>query len=628
MNKQDIGIVVLLVLLLFGWTYTQNKTTKERRAAWEAQQAAIAATNTISSTSLSLDAQNTATLSAPANPTNTLLPRLNETTAAGVAAAEEAVEDTGVEEKLIKLSDGEVEVSVSSKGATIKNVSLNEYRSAVEKDSAPVCFDYYDSPALAIHGIRGLEAFNDFTASETTSTSVLFSATAKSGLKLDRRITLLPDYKISVRDSFTKASDAAVEIPAYDLSIGSISDIDKGMQALSVDTLSATRTRRGNLGKVLHWEKEKKLVNLFTGGRGGGCFSSAPDTTGMPFSVKERNDNDAQEWVALKSRFFALAFTTESAAAPVGYEIAAARSAAKGPFRISEVSGKYIYPKTVLDNATQSIVNDHTLYVGPKKYSIIKKFAEKSGEIMEFGYSKWLCVILLPILNGLFFIFRNYGVAIIILTILVRLIFWPLTRKSNESMKKMGAIQPKIKELQEKFKDDPQKLQQETMKFYRENNINPMASCLPMLIQIPVFIALFVVLRSATELRFAPFLWIADLSEPENILKGVIPGVPAINLLPFVMAGTMFLQSKLTPSMGDPKQQKMMMWMMPLMMFFMFYSMPSALLLYWSVSQILAIVQLIMQRRKNSKATAVVGADGVIEGETMTRQERRRISRQ
>ena len=151
-----------------------------------------------------------------------------------------------------------------------------------------------------------------------------------------------------------------------------------------------------------------------------------------------------------------------------------------------------------------------------------------------------------------------------------------------------------------------------------------------MLVQIPVFIALFVVLRSATELRFAEFLWIRDLSEPENLFAGLIPGLPAINLLPFLMAGTMFLQSKLTPSMGDPRQQRMMMWMMPLMMFFMFYSMPSALLLYWTVSQILAIVQLVKQRKDRAKTAnaAAVGADGVIEGEVVTRQERRRRERE
>ena len=168
-----------------------------------------------------------------------------------------------------------------------------------------------------------------------------------------------------------------------------------------------------------------------------------------------------------------------------------------------------------------------------------------------FGYLLWF----------LYEIFHNYGIAIILLTFLVRLIFWPLTRKSTEGMKKMQEIQPIIKELQKKFKDNPQKLQQETFAVYREHKVNPLSSCLPMLIQIPVFIALFYVLRNSVELRYAPFLWIADLSEPENLFAKVLP-IP-LNILPILMAVTMALQSYLTPSAGDPRQQRMMMVMMP-----------------------------------------------------------------
>ena len=148
-----------------------------------------------------------------------------------------------------------------------------------------------------------------------------------------------------------------------------------------------------------------------------------------------------------------------------------------------------------------------------------------------------------------------------------------------------------------------------------------------MLIQIPVFIALFTVLRSAVELRFAPFLWIADLSEPENLLPGLLPLVPALNILPFFMAGTMLLQSKLTPAMGDPAQQKMMMWLMPAMMLFMFYSMPSALVLYWTVSQVLAIVQLLGQKRRQASAQDGGAQPPATDAAPLSRQARRRLAR-
>jgi YidC/Oxa1 family membrane protein insertase len=130
-----------------------------------------------------------------------------------------------------------------------------------------------------------------------------------------------------------------------------------------------------------------------------------------------------------------------------------------------------------------------------------------------------------------------------------------------------------------------------------------MAGCLPILVQMPVFIALFTVLRSAVELRYAGFLWIVDLSEPEGLFAGAVPVIGSVNILPLVMAGTMFWQQKLTPSGGDPQQQKMMLFM-PFMMLFLFYSMPSALVLYWSVSQGVSIVQMLHSRRLTAKAEA------------------------
>jgi YidC/Oxa1 family membrane protein insertase len=199
---------------------------------------------------------------------------------------------------------------------------------------------------------------------------------------------------------------------------------------------------------------------------------------------------------------------------------------------------------------------------------------------------------------------HNYGVAIMLLTILVRILFWPLTHKGTESMKRMADLQPLMTEIRQKYKENPQKQQQEMMKLYKEHKVNPMMGCLPMLVQIPVFIALFYVLRSAIELRFASFLWVKDLSEPEHLFMDLLHF--PLNILPLLMAATTMWQQKLTPSTADPSQQKIMMFM-PLLMLVFLYNFASGLVLYWTTNNVIMIVQQLAQKRKREAAKAKTG---------------------
>ncbi|MFZ4572679.1 MAG: membrane protein insertase YidC, partial [Bacteroidales bacterium] len=228
---------------------------------------------------------------------------------------------------------------------------------------------------------------------------------------------------------------------------------------------------------------------------------------------------------------------------------------------------------------------------------LLKKFDPQASDTMYLGW-KWFEPISQGLLVALIWLKKfcgSYGLSIIVLTLIVKMLFWPVTDRANASMRKMQKIQPLVQEIRTKYKAEPQKMNTKIMQLYKEHKVNPMGGCLPILLQIPVFTALYFALNGAIELRQASFLWAVDLSRPDTI--ATIPGIElAINPLVLLMTITMVLQQYLTPSAADPIQQKMMM-IMPLVMLVMLYSLPSGLTLYWTVSQIISIIQLLVNKR-------------------------------
>ncbi len=234
----------------------------------------------------------------------------------------------------------------------------------------------------------------------------------------------------------------------------------------------------------------------------------------------------------------------------------------------------------------------YKVYLGPKKLSILEAVNHNLSKAVNFGWFDMLARPTLWLLNFLYKYVKNYGVAIILVTIFIKLLFWPITQKGMKSMKNMQKLQPKIAKLKEKYKDDPTRMNQEMMTLYKTYKVNPVGGCLPMLVQIPVFFALYKVLLQAIELRHAPFmLWITDLSAPDRLPIGIdIPYLGGIPVLTLLMGGSMFLQQKMTPSTGDPTQQKIMM-MLPVVFTFMFIKFASGLVLYWFINNLLSILQ-------------------------------------
>jgi YidC/Oxa1 family membrane protein insertase len=241
--------------------------------------------------------------------------------------------------------------------------------------------------------------------------------------------------------------------------------------------------------------------------------------------------------------------------------------------------------------ASSSVSHEGKFYAGPQESLMLEKFATDFDLVKDYG---WLTLIAKPIfwlMTQLHVLLGNWGWTIIFLTILIKLAFFPLSAASYRSMAKMKLVTPKMTAIRERHKGDPQKMNAAMMELYKTEKINPLGGCLPIVVQIPVFIALYWVLLASVEMRHAPWLgWIHDLSAPDTLF-GTVPGLDMpIGLLPIIMAVSMYVQTKLNPTPPDPIQAKVMMFM-PLVFSFMFFYFPSGLVLYWVVNNILSIAQ-------------------------------------
>ena len=304
-------------------------------------------------------------------------------------------------------------------------------------------------------------------------------------------------------------------------------------------------------------------------------------------SIKKLKEGISSEgeafWAGIDSNYFLIA------AVPT-------KGASFGFFGKYEDNNYLAYLNTSFVLSKNPKVVDFYYYLGPKLESFLKDAPKNLYAAINYG---WFDIIAKPLVKVLNFFYRfvgNYGIAIILLTLVIKIIFWPLSHKSYKSMEKMKKIQPLLKKIKEQYKDDRQKMNQELMRLYRTYKINPASGCLPMLLQIPVFIGLYEALLGATELRHAPFIthipftniiWLADLSAKDPLY-----------ISPIVMGITMYLQQKLSPSSGDPMQSKIML-IMPIFLTFLFLNFPSGLVIYFITNNVLSTIQQWWMLRKS-----------------------------
>jgi len=283
--------------------------------------------------------------------------------------------------------------------------------------------------------------------------------------------------------------------------------------------------------------------------------------------IEEEEPVELGKWAGIDNRYFLVAFVPK-----IGHKATAASQDKKEHTR-------FILREESILPARGTVDLDYELYVGPKGYTALKKYDKGLEESVDFGFFGGLGKLILRALEKLHQLTGNYGWAIVLLTIILQILLLPLTIKSVKAGQAMKILQPKIKRLQEMYKGDPKRLNVEMMNLYKNSGTNPFGGCLPILLQLPIFWALFTALRNAYELRGEPFIgWINDLSVHDPYYA-----------LPIIMGAGMYLQQRMTGAISDPMQRQMM-YIMPIVFVFMFASFPSGLVLYWLINSVATII--------------------------------------
>lgn len=328
--------------------------------------------------------------------------------------------------------------------------------------------------------------------------------------------------------------------------------------------------------KYSFFRNQKVEKKEFGGSATSGCVPGCgtQKTTIEPFETTEKGDI---KWVSFEGEYFAALLIPPPSKEIILSVKGTEKNLLKADLNTSPIS---IPPKEKVNVSYQ-------IYLGPKDEDLLKTLGVGAEKLVDFGFFTIVAKPLLWVLRLTNTVTKNYGIDIIILSILIKIIFLPLTQISMKSMKEMQKVQPEMNRLKEQHKNDKAKLQQEIMLLYKRRKINPMSGCLPMLIQIPVFIALYNALQYTMEMRHAPFFfWIKDLAAKDPIY-----------ITPIIMGATMVLQQKMTPTAADPTQAKMFL-LMPVMFTFLFLNFPSGLVIYWLTNNVLSIAHQYYMNKK------------------------------
>jgi YidC/Oxa1 family membrane protein insertase len=441
---------------------------------------------------------------------------------------------------------------LSTIGARLVSMELKDYRETSTPDSGPV---------QLIHA-----ADSRYATLRTTGTDALaLSADARFELDVvDTRLNVTAEGQQRLNFRHVTTSGAEI-IKSYTFfgdryTIDSAISVRNGAPGVLIGSL--------NLALVQQWDESKKDSYSFAGPAVlSGDELDQVDVSDL--SKDAKNFGRDVVWSSLQSKYFM------AAAVPLNGAAEQLRVALNGELLESVFVSA---PLTLQPGEKRQF--DYLLFFGPKDWNLLKAANHQLERAVDFG---WFDLLAKPLLHVLVFFYgflKNYGLAIILLTVIIKLLFWPLTHKSYASMKAMQKLQPEMQKVREKFKNDKERLNRELMELYKKHSVNPLGGCLPMLVQIPVFFALYKVLLDSIALRQAPFmLWLTDLSAKDPYY-----------ITPLLMGASMFVQQKMTPTTADPIQAKIFLFM-PVVFTFLFLNFPSGLVIYWLVNNLLTIAQ-------------------------------------
>ena len=507
-----------------------------------------------------------------------------------------------IPEELLVISNNNARYTFTSHGGGLKLAELIHYPETVDcraKNKSTNLATLNTSAPLPVLGLLGGEAIQGdgvFKLSPIPS-GVRAEKVLSNGLYLVKDFRLSSNYLVSATVRLENQTAQPLALPVQEWIAGTATPMDAldSEQFLGVFHYD---------GKSEHHVDHAWFDNKFMG-----CFPGTPRTQYLA------GVNDVI-WVTVHNQFFTLALIPKEAGSamsaypidlppPSREQIKANPTAVAKPFGLQ---ASLQYPAITL-GPKQTVEKQFQIFAGPKEYQTLVTIGAQLNNHLDLvmgysGFFGWFAQVLLWSMNGLHQLGLSYALAIIAITVIIKMLFWPLTQASTRSMKRMAALQPQMTALKERYKDDATKMNRKLMEFMKENKVSPLGGCLPMLLQIPVFFGFYRMIQSAIELRGAEFLWACDLSKPDTIF--VIPGMDfPVNPLPLVMGATMLWQARLTPpSPGmDPMQQKIMKYM-PLMFLVILYKFSAGLTLYWTVQNLLTIAQMKLTKSKDGSAPA------------------------